>query len=199
MKLASSLIVTGIIACSLWGVALLQPMPARAISSVQHTFTDKAPSEASAAKGAITESTQREKPLIVLNKLVISGTTAVMPTSQVQQLWQDFNADTSLNRRLTKQPKAVYVFYRDFSANFEQSTITIGYSVDALSSADKSVTLSAASYERLLSRKNHNTQDIADAWKNIDYRRPINRVIEIHYLSKSSTVLSSELLVEYGD
>ncbi|MCG7561095.1 hypothetical protein [Pseudoalteromonas sp. McH1-42] len=199
MKLASSLLVTGIIACSLWGVALLQPMPARAISSAQHTPTDKTPSETSAVPGAITESTQREKPLVALNTLVISGTTAVMPTSQVQQLWQDFKADTSLNRKLTKQPKAVYVFYRDFSANFEQSTITIGYSVDTLSSVNQSVTLSAARYERLLPRKKYSNQDIARAWQNIDYRRPINRVIEIHHLSEHSAIVSSELLIEYGD
>ncbi|TMP26885.1 hypothetical protein CWB99_17460 [Pseudoalteromonas rubra] len=202
MKLASSLVVTGIIAMSVWGIALLQPMPVQALSSAQpQTVTQKQSSLKATRTNVATEATAQQQGtlMVALDTLVISGNTATLPTDKVQQLWQDFNTNTALNSRLIKQPLAVYVLYKDFSANFAQATITIGYSIDALSSAEDTVTLDAARYEPLLSRKKHSVQDIALAWQEIDYRRPINRVVEIHYLSDHSTITSSELLVGYGE
>ncbi|TMP37311.1 hypothetical protein [Pseudoalteromonas rubra] len=202
MKLASSLLVTGIIAISVWGIALLQPMPVQALSSAQpDSVTPKQfPLEATRSNVETKTRTEEHNTLrVTLDTLIISGNTATLPTDKVQRLWQEFNTNTALNSRLIKQPLAVYVVYKDFSANFEQATITIGYSIDTLSSADDTVTLNAAQYERLLSKKKHTIQDIALAWQDIDYRRPINRVVEIHYLSEHSEITSSELLVNYGE
>ncbi|MCO7191405.1 MULTISPECIES: hypothetical protein [unclassified Pseudoalteromonas] len=198
MKLTNSLVITGIIAISVWGVALLQPMPVQALSSAHPHSTTQKQSPLEAARSNVV--TEEQNPLqVTLDTLIISGNTATLPTDKVQRLWQEFNTNTALNSQLIKQPLAVYVVYKNFSANFEQATVTIGYSIDALSSADDTVTLDAARYEQLLSRKKHSVQDIALAWQEIDYRRPIERVVEIHYLSDHSAITSSELLVDYGE
>ncbi|TQF71410.1 hypothetical protein [Pseudoalteromonas luteoviolacea] len=198
MNLASSILVSGAIVLSVWGVALLQPTQAVALTkqkspALNNERVQTAIEETSATSKRHSLTTKH------LNKVIIQGNTATIATSDVARLWQDFGDNDRLNGNLKKAPNAVYVYYRNFSANFDSATVTIGYPVANLTKPSATTTIAPADYQPLLSRKKYTQKQLEEAWQAIDYRRNIQHVVEVHYLSETGDTTATEMLIHYGE
>ena len=188
MNLINALIVSAIITTSIWLVAVFQPGTAQ-------------------AKGLLTKADKvinAENPVVktsVVNNDVprfINGISAHLPMTEVNNLWQAFNNSQTLTNQLKKQPKAVYVLYQDFSADFSKAEITIGYASDLIRQPSELVALDN-NYQNLLPRAKYSDGQLASVWRKIDYRKAISSVLEIHYLDDNNAVTSNEVLVSYQE
>ncbi|KZN43576.1 hypothetical protein N474_20150 [Pseudoalteromonas luteoviolacea CPMOR-2] len=198
MNLASSILVSGVIVLSVWGVALLQPTQAVALTKQKSPTLNNEQTQA-AIEGTSATSKRHNLTTKHLNKIIIQGNTANIATSDVTRLWQDFSDNERLNGNLKKAPNAVYVYYRNFSANFDSATVTIGYPVGNLTKPSATTTIASADYHPLLSRKKYTQKQLEEAWQAIDYRRNIQHVVEVHYLSENGDTTATEMLIRYGE
>ncbi|KZN28463.1 hypothetical protein N480_10235 [Pseudoalteromonas luteoviolacea S2607] len=199
MKLAGSILLSSAIVFTVWGVALLQPTPARAISVTTPAKASEQPKSTTDKVRAKPQSKTNQNDTKQLETLMIEGNTATLATAQVEQLWRELSNNKRLNQKLLRNPSAIYVYYRDFSANYDSATITVGYSSTDLSQAKTATTIASATYDSLLEKKKYTPSQLSSAWQEIDYRRNLERVIEIHYLSENSEVLATEVLVKYKE
>ncbi|KZN68740.1 hypothetical protein [Pseudoalteromonas luteoviolacea] len=199
MKLAGSILLSSAIVFTVWGVALLQPTPARAISVTTPAKASEQPKSTTDKVRAEPQSKTNQNDTKQLETLMIEGNTATLATAQVEQLWRELSNNKRLNQKLLRNPSAIYVYYRDFSANYDSATVTVGYSSTDLSQAKTATTIASATYDSLLEKKKYTPSQLSSAWQEIDYRRNLERVIEIHYLSENSEVLATEVLVKYKE
>ncbi|MCF2857241.1 hypothetical protein L1286_07160 [Pseudoalteromonas sp. SMS1] len=199
MKLAGSILLSSAIVFTVWGVALLQPTPARAITAPAPPTTS-AQSKPIANNVAVVSPEKTNRHTVKqFDELVIEGNTATLATSQVEQLWRELSNNKRLNQKLLRNPTTIYVYYRDFSANYDSATVTVGYATTDLSHTKAATTIASAKYGNLLKKKKYTPSQLSKAWQEIDYRRNLEHVIEIHYLSENSEVLATEVLVNYKE
>ncbi|OCQ22539.1 hypothetical protein A7985_00810 [Pseudoalteromonas luteoviolacea] len=199
MKLAGSILLSGAIVFAVWGVALLQPTPARAITVPTTTKTGEQPIVNNNTVVVSSEGKTSRSDTKQLEALMIEGNTAMLATSQVEQLWRELSNNKQLNQKLVRNPAVIYVYYRDFSANYDSAKVTIGYPTSDLSSTKATTTIASATYDRLLQKKKYTPSQLSKAWQEIDYRRNLEHVIEIHHLSENSEVIATEVLVNYEE
>ncbi|MFD2166159.1 hypothetical protein ACFSJY_07740 [Thalassotalea euphylliae] len=210
MKLFGSLITTGIIIGLVWTTALAQPnaeilvaegtqskVTASAKNAVSHvnSVIEKQLSKASSADiqdAKVTYTNERKAETI---KLV--GLTERQAISLVPSLWQRFQSTLSIQQHLKRNPKKVYVVYQNFSADYQTADITIGYDIKEFGGKHQPVNVQYTPHEVLLNKGRYGEFELAQAWQNIDYRRPVSKVIEIHHLSNSKPD-SAEVFVIYG-
>ena len=210
MKLFGSLLTTGLIFGFVWGVALLQVPPAQA-----NTAEEKASSSADPipslpqkiAKRDINSRSQegsRELSAAKANSqktsfsdLAITGVNKRISLDNIALLWQTFDEKTLLHAKLIKQPRKVYVYYQNFSKDYQSADVSIGYLASIVKPSTQATAEINGDYQQLLSKGAYTTDELATAWQKIDYRKRVHSVVEVHYLDKNNQSIHAELLVKY--
>ena len=59
------------------------------------------------------------------------------------------------------------------------------------------VVLPKGEYQSLLKPRKYSDKELYAMWENIDFRRNINALVEVHQLSKSGDVMSSQVFIAY--
>lgn len=190
MNLFQSLITTALIVTAVWTVALFQPITAIAGEKTSEETSAK-PTQSKVVKNQIKSATQPFK------DLAISGISQTIALDQLSQLWLAFNDNKKLHNKLKQNPSKTYVYYQNFSSNYDSAKVTIGYDAKELTMATKPLKLSDAGFELLLKKAKYSNQQLRTAWDNIDYRRTVVGILEVHHLTPESTVSSSEIYVLY--
>ena len=189
MNLLPSVITSFVITGAIWILAVFQPgttvmaSDANILSATQN-------------KHELTQVGEVSTQLTFKN-VHISGVSENIPLSQLPNLWQDFNDNKVLQNNLKAPPSRVYVYYRDFSSDYESATTSIGYDINELKSAPDQIKLPITHFEILLNKGKYNDIQIQQAWEKLDYRKNIVAIVEIHYLNADSSVNSSEIFVSY--
>lgn len=204
MKLFGSLLTTGLIIGVVWGIALLQVPSAEAnTDSAQSTSEDIAQKTKQniSAKVEATSSQVNEQSkssyTTALYNLAITGVSERISLSNIDLLWQTFEDKTILHARLVKQPSKVYVYYRNFSKNYQSADVSIGYLTEIVKPATKATAQLRGTYQQLLKKAVYTSAELATAWQKIDYRKQVHSVVEVHYLDKNSQPTSTQVLVKY--
>ena len=192
MKFIGSLITTGVIATCVWGIALLQLQPAKAMP-----LGSKTTLEVKAVQAKDVSNTVETAKIKANADIKITGVSKHMSVGSVLSLWQTFNNDTALHQQLKMQPSKVYVFYRNFTKSYQEADITIGYLTQEMRQLRNVDTIASGSFDTLLTKGSYSNEEIAAAWKKIDYRNNLNAIVEIHQLDKAGTPIAVELLVQY--
>lgn len=192
MKLFGSLVVTGLIVATVWGVALLQPGSSFAAKHAEEE-TVVVPEKTDVEK-VLQPQTQAGESFSAVDLVSVTRTIAI---SEVGSLWTSFTSSPRLNQSLTRSPDRVFVFYRNFSSDFQSAKVSIGYSEDVMGKTETDTRVPAGRYQAVLARGAHTDAKLASAWQNIDFRKPLNSVVEIHYLNDQGATVTSEMLVDY--
>jgi len=199
MKLLSALFTTFIIVAIVWGIALLQ----MSSTSEEKDLTEnsqKHETQMNVKTGSpATSRATIQDSAIAANQLStnIAGVNAYISIANIDRVWQSFKDKTLLHARLIKQPNKVYVYYRNFSNDFQSAEVTIGYNADIIKPLSQPTAQVKGSYSMLLGKGAHTEAKLAEAWTKIDYRKQLHSVVEIHYLDKNSLPTSTEMLVKY--
>ena len=127
----------------------------------------------------------------------IVGITKRVALSNIDSLWLAFDNQDALHNQLKGYPDTVYVYYRDFSSDYSSAQVSVGYPADMFAIPTGKVTLPKGNYITLLPPKKYSDKQLFAIWENIDFRRNINALIEIHQLSKGGDVVSSQILIAY--
>lgn len=178
MRLLGSMVVSMILVGVLWGIAWLQPAYADSRDKIEKTNEVKS-----------------QKP--AFKALAISGVTRKTQLALMPKLWQAFNNKHQLNAQLKRQPEKIYVYYRDFSANYDSAQVTIGYDKADLNKPSNNTLLPELDYQTLLEKRKYSDDELTGAWHQVDYRKGPAAIVEIHYLSNNNEVRKSEMLVAY--
>lgn len=210
MKLFGSLLTTGLIIVFMWGVALLQVPSAQANTAEEKASspTDPVPSSPQkTAKRDINLSSQEHSRGLSTAKatsqktsfsdLAIIGVNKRISLDDIAVLWKTFDAKTLLHARLIKQPSKVYVYYQNFSKDYQSADVSIGYYADIVKPSTQTTAQINGDYQQLLSKGAYTTDELTTAWQKIDYRKRVHSLVEIHYLDKNNQSISAEVLVNY--
>ena len=188
----SYLLKTAVIVVVVWGIALLQlPMvnaKTRALTNLELTATQ---SKVEQAKPEIKPQTTK------LTSVELVGISKRIALKNIDKLWLTFEEDRLLQGRLTKNPSEVYVWYRNFDKNYEIADVSIGYASSDISLANDAMQVTVGDYQTLLKSGQYSKQELAQGWRNIDYRKSLLSVVETHNLDANSATLSSQLTVLY--
>ncbi|WDE07411.1 lipase chaperone [Thalassomonas viridans] len=190
MNLFYSVLTSSAVVLTVWGSALIQPKTAQAALQKSTTVDIQA-----VAEPAI-KATQPPAPAAAM-PASIAGITLRLKLSEVTTVWQTFNQAQALHNRLKAQPENVYVLYRQFSGDFQQADITIGYDAKMLSGADNSIQLDPGRYTTLLPSGKYNEHQLLQAWQKINYLKTPHSVVEIHRLNPAGEAKSTQMLVSY--
>ncbi|MDK2596606.1 hypothetical protein [Pseudoalteromonas obscura] len=197
MKLMSSFAISGVVVVSIWGVAMMQfPLMAATEHSDKPDVQVEAPNLATKQPSLRPNTTEAVKG-VRINTMSISGVQQKIAIKHIAKLWETFENQQALNKNLLRYPRKISVYYQNFSQDFQQAEISIGYLSDIVRSANQSTTIQGGRYERVLQKAAHSNEELADAWKKIDYRKNLQSVLEIHYLDASGHPVSSEFMVNY--
>ncbi|MGR5128557.1 hypothetical protein [Photobacterium swingsii] len=171
MKLFASLLTTMIIAGTIWGAVLMQPVMAESTSKTQKSTT-----------------------------YIRSVVTKTISLDAVAALWGEFEDKLMKLEDLPKTLDRLVVVYQNMNKNVSHATVTIGFPVEASTQKDGYIELISSKHkQQLLNRGEHNKTEIANAWKDIDYRKPVKAVIETHYLNALGQEESNQLVVHYNE
>ncbi|MCO7197494.1 hypothetical protein [Pseudoalteromonas sp. OANN1] len=214
MKLFGSLLTTGLIITCVWGIALLQvpsaeantiSVPVQSASKEIETLEETAKqvkqnisSNVKVKSSEINEQkseTSRHKNN--LSNLTITGVSERVSINNIASLWQSFDDKTLLHTRLMEKPNKVYVYYRNFSKDYQSADVSIGYAADIIKPSTKATTQINGNYQQLLIKGAYTTTELTKAWQKIDYRQRVHSVVEVHYLDKNSQPIATEVLVKY--
>ncbi|WP_071870806.1 hypothetical protein [Atopomonas hussainii] len=123
----------------------------------------------------------------------VVGVTQTLSLVAVDQLWQRFEDNTALHAALKPGEATVWVWYRDFSADFAQAKVTIGYPQERLFTASEPVVqVPSARMQKVAS------SSAQGVWQQLDYARGVIGVVEKHRLDYQGELLSSEFSVLYA-
>ncbi|MGI9276418.1 MAG: hypothetical protein ACR2PT_16435 [Endozoicomonas sp.] len=106
----------------------------------------------------------------------IVGISREIKLAAINDLWQEFSAQTALSKQLKSNNYTVFAVYTDFRRDFSMARVSIGYQDSAMKG--ERITLPGGEREPLLSAGRHNTSDIVSAWDKIDYSRSVKAVLE---------------------
>ncbi|WP_417436675.1 hypothetical protein [Idiomarina abyssalis] len=194
MNLTQSVIVSAFIVSVVWSAALLQPQIATA-----HSLEEAPQAKLVVAQAGGQHGDNTQKLAVSFNAHTIVGNSDTLDIADVGELWQAFNDNTALHARLKKAPTRVFVAYQYFSNDFKRARISIGYERKIVSLADTGFSLKAGMHTQILAPAKHSPQEIEQAWQTLDYRRPIEQVIEEYQLTENNTLIASNMLVLYGE
>lgn len=116
----------------------------------------------------------------------------------VLALWTEFEEQLTDYDQIPMTSDSVVLLYRNINSDFTRAHVTIGFIVEQHAPAPKDIELpSTQDYQQLLSRGPYSDSEMEGAWEKIDYRRPIDAVIETHYLNPLGQEELSQLMVYY--
>ena len=177
MKPLASLLTTTIIAGSVWGLVHLQPAQAN-----------------SAETTPLSQSAQNP----VAQKNYVIGVNDTIDLASLPTLWQTFIHQWQQQKGIPAQLDKIVVLYRDISPDFSRANVTIGFLSDTPSNqADWQLLPEMNEGQILLNDAKHSEQSLIDAWQKISLVKPIEALVEIHYLDKHGLPQSSRLSVYY--
>jgi len=197
MNLFSSVISSCAIVCLVWALAVFQPTPAMASSTDKLSVTQAKQKLSSVKKTLEQESNSKPASYSHFESVQISGVTQKISLSQMASLWQDFNANSELHSSLKRKPNKVFVYYRNFSSDYESAVVSIGYDTKLLTKFSNAMNLPTSRFESLLGKGEYSDLQLQQAWEKVDYRKDITAIVEVHYLSTDSSVNSSEVFISY--
>lgn len=125
------------------------------------------------------------------------GVSQKISLAQLPMLWQAFNDKASLHQLLRKKPSRIYVYYRQFSALYDEATVTIGYDVKELLQPEIQTTLPEMSLQQVVLSDPYQEVQLGNAWQTIDYRQGVQAVVEVHELGADSEIKRSAMFVAY--
>ncbi|OZG72665.1 hypothetical protein BTA51_14140 [Hahella sp. CCB-MM4] len=185
MNLPYSIVTTLFIAFVVWLGAYVQPGNAGVPAGTE----PRAPQNT--AESTLYSATEIEQRFQLIK---LSGITAALPLKDVTILWDRFTRQERLHQHLNTPSPDVYVLYRQFSEDFTQARITIGYKQTELEdSEDRTTYIPAGIYHPLPAPDG----DITKAWSQIDFNRKPLAVIEQFRLSPSGELNAPKLFVLY--
>ncbi len=197
MNLFPSVIFSCVIVFSVWALAVFQPTQATA-SGIDKLSTTQGKQELLLVKNTRVKQNGSELTSYShFESIQIAGVTQKISLSRMSSLWQDFNANSALQNGLKTKPNKVYVYYRNFSSNYESAVASIGYDIKLLSKPFNVMNLPGSRFEPLLNKNKYNDMQLQRAWEKVDYRKGIVAIVEVHYLNTDSAVNSSEVSISY--
>lgn len=194
MNLTQSVIVSALIVGTVWSTALLQPQIATA-----HSLEEMPQAKLVVTPIEVKHGDNAQKLAVSFSAHTIVGNSDTLDIAEVGELWQAFTDNAALHARLKKAPTRVFVAYQDFSNDFKRARISIGYDRKIVSLAGAGISLKAGMHTQILAPAKHSPQEITQAWQTLDYRRPIEQVIEEYQLAENNTLIASNMLVLYGE
>lgn len=133
-----------------------------------------------------------------MNGLALEGENRRMAMADVDALWTVFMGRSELHSRLNRMRVNAYVLYRDFSEDFSQADITLGYSSGELKGEGKVVARTpSGDYQEVLAPGKHSQYVLGKAWEAVDFNKPVAAVLERHELNSSGVVVASSIYVLY--
>ncbi|MGV2986690.1 hypothetical protein ACE1OE_03525 [Vibrio sp. E150_011] len=192
MKLFASLLTTMLIAGTIWGAVLMQPVMAESSSKTQTSkTTDKTTINQQVKQKSSTNNNTYIHSVVTKNISLDANTVAA--------LWVEFEDKITKQENLPETLDRLVVIYQNMSDNFSHATVSIGFPVEASTQKDGYIELiSSAQGQQLLNRGEHSKTEIANAWEAINFRKPVKAVIETHYLNALGQEESSQLVVHYN-
>lgn len=184
MKLFASMLTTGIIACGIWSLVILQPAMAEAppLTPVTPTLQDIQPPIRS----------------IDNSQQYVRGLTKSILLQSMPILWDEFNQEVVLKNKLPNKLDRIVVLYRHINKDFTEAEVTIGHLVQKSSLANDAIELPPVdNWVLLLSQGEHSEAELTEAWKQINYQKSVESLVEIHYLNEQGKPVSSQLSVYY--
>ena len=112
-------------------------------------------------------------------------------------MWQEFNNNEDINGKLVKPPTKVFVYYREFEGDYNNSKVTIGYDSSLLRGNRSTAARIDRSFYSILKKGNYSESELAKAWNKINYVNSPYAVLEIHHLNHDGSVIANEVLVSY--
>ncbi|WDE09558.1 hypothetical protein [Thalassomonas haliotis] len=194
MGLTNSIFTSFIIIAVVWAAALYQPKIANAFPKEAETMTSAHSVKTTQVQQKSKVSTQTA---LNSNMMTISGVSQTLKLDEISAVWQRFDNNKALYGRLKALPEKIYVYYRDFSSNYQMANVTIGYDQETLSGSSDSVAVNMARYNTVLAEKHHSKAQVLAAWQNIDYSKAVDSVLEVHSLDKTSQIVATTMLVSY--
>lgn len=186
---------------AVWGLVFLQPQSAIAGSINSEKQAEQVDIVAHETKPQdppqIVRAAAKANKQSAFADIVIIGNTQTTKLADLNSLMSAFNNNDSVNDKLYQMPSKLYVYYRNFSANYDSATITIGYNKAELIAARGGIELPAGGFEIILEKSKHSEPEILKAWQKIDYGSSPQAVIEVHYLNEEGITAQTELLVSY--
>jgi len=179
MKLLASLLTTAAITAAIWGGVVNQPAMAEKI--VTETL-------------AKTKETHPKESAYYLRPVV----TRTVALDNVPSLWREFEKQLPLQENLPTSSDRFVALYKNFSSDFTQANVTIGVGLDQSESNNTSHELpSTSNKQQLLPRGQYSAEDLENAWQAINFTKPIEAVVETHYINLLGQEESSQLVVYY--
>lgn len=219
MNLPSSLFVTAVIFAVVWFAVAYQPGHEEAYAAAYEANGgyDPAMENASTAAVAGQQSTEEKNASVAkavepsrqpapvapesatyLNGLSLEGETQRLAIASVDSLWTKFMGRSDLHSRLNRMRVDAYVLYRDFSADYSQAEITLGYSTSQLQGDGKvAARTPSGDYQEILAPGKHSQYVMGKAWDAVDFSKPVAAVLERHELNSSGVVVASSVYVLY--
>lgn len=196
MSLTNAVITSCFVVALFSAIALFQPSYANIDS-----YSDQLTVESGASSVATLESkngaiANKPSALPFKDKAII-GISKRVSLNKLDDLWLAFEKKESLHNQLKTYPERVYVYYRDFSSDYGTANITVGYPADMFDIPAGKVALPKGEYQTLLKPRKYSDKELYAMWENIDFRRNIIALVEVHQLSKSGDVISSQVFIAY--
>jgi hypothetical protein len=225
MNLPSSVVVTGFIVAIVWFGVAYQPNHAwayeqtaalktnseAAFNEPENTESDapliefsSAPAAGPSASIGDPSRSSSEQGKKSIKSFDLEGLTANVSLAEVQQLWLDFGDRYDLHNRLTGMRVSSYALYKNFNDDYSRADVTVGYSSDSLRGKRRvetsaEVRVPTGSYNMLLEAGKHSRSEVDNAWKEVDYDRIIDAILEEHVVNTSGSVISSAIYVLYKE
>lgn len=131
------------------------------------------------------------------NSIHLSGISQHIELTDIKSLWQRFTQSGEHHKYLKHQPKKVYVLYTSISKNYEQADVLIGYNISNLREFNKSTAIDMRNNSLLMPIGKYSEQQIADAWKKIDYKNKLEYILEEHHLDDTGKTTSTKIYISY--
>jgi|GEM_PF-3337863 len=190
MKLFASILTASAITGSIWGLVLFQP--AMAESAKQ----DELKPDVSIAQAH----SQGEKKLPEIERQYLNGVTKNIALESMSALWGEFEGEWVKQNKLPEKLDRIVVLYQDLNSDFTQAKVTIGYIAPEQASSKDFIALplmGKGNEDVLASRGQYSVSEFIDAWGRIDFKKPVDALVEVHYLSPQGQPESSQLSVYY--
>lgn len=190
MKLFASILTASAMTGSIWGLVLFQPVMAESAKQ------DELKPDVIKAQAHI----QGEKKAADTDYQYLNGVTKNIALESLSALWGEFEIDWVEQDKLPKNLDRIVVLYQDLNSDFTQAKVTIGYLVTENLSSPDLVTLPVmgkGNEDVLASRGQYSVSEFIDAWGRIDFKKPVDALVEVHYLSSQGQPESSQLSVYY--
>ncbi|WP_438462579.1 hypothetical protein [Marinomonas sp. PE14-40] len=190
MKLFASILTAGAITGSIWGLVLFQPVMAESAK----------PDELQPGVSMTQAHTQVETKLPNIDRQYLNGVTKSIALESMSALWGEFEGEWVEQNKLPENLNRIVVLYQDLNSDFTQATVTIGYVTPKQTTSKDLIALPVlgkGNEDVLASRGQYSVSEFIDAWGRIDFKKSVDALVEVHYLSPQGQPESSQLSVYY--